>query len=375
MTPSNPFSQLDGYELRHLVQHLDQRGRGEELDRLLSKETEDGRNAWHAAKDAADDLAGYVADLGIALRRAESAERSAHLALLYTYMLASLNSLADQVPLELATQLVKARVWTPARGLAMAQADVRSRPARRRRCAALAGVVQESFVSLWQEAIDTVRGVTDSRERADAVATLAESAPESVRESLLDLALRINAPYWRARGLVDSGLCISSAEFKRNVLTRVVAVNVAIESPRQQLIILSRTLRLRAQLGEFAAAWVGLPEGKRVEIVSEVTDLFDSALIGGGLRAAAAIADPRQRDGTLASLVERLAALGDVAEALRVVESIKGAEYRSMALAGISAELAKQGNGAEALSIARQIARPAARNVRVGRCGTDSIRR
>ncbi len=216
-------------------------------------------------------------------------------------------------------------------------------------------------MSLWQEAIDTVRGVTDSRERADAVATLAESAPESVRESLLDLALRIDAPYWRARGLVDSGLCISSAEFKRNVLTRVVAVNVAIESPRQQLIILSRTLRLRAQLGEFAAAWVGLPEGKRVEIVSEVTDLFDSALIGGGLRAAAAIADPRQRDGTLASLVERLAALGDVAEALRVVESIKGAEYRSMALAGISAELAKQGNGAEALSIARQIARPAAR--------------
>src|SRR5262245_48830325 len=58
-----PFAALSGYELRHLVAHLTQAARANDVYRLVTLETPDGRNAWFDAKELAKELSSYITDI------------------------------------------------------------------------------------------------------------------------------------------------------------------------------------------------------------------------------------------------------------------------------------------------------------------------
>jgi len=68
----NPLSHLTAYDIRHLVFHLAEAGLVEALHRLLSLESAGRRNAWFHDKFQRNELSGYLADLEIARKLAES---------------------------------------------------------------------------------------------------------------------------------------------------------------------------------------------------------------------------------------------------------------------------------------------------------------
>src|SRR4051812_35337479 len=68
-----PLASLDGYELRHLVTHLELAGQTDVVHRLLALETPGGRNAWQEAKERAGDTTGFLADVARAWRLADAA--------------------------------------------------------------------------------------------------------------------------------------------------------------------------------------------------------------------------------------------------------------------------------------------------------------
>jgi hypothetical protein len=118
---SNPFGNLTGYELRHLAEHLESSGRANDLHRLLTLETSEGRNAWYEAKDAVGDTTGLLADMHLAWRLAEEAAigkrdtevvgKALGLQCRYALVVSSLMSIAQNIPPPLLAALVNKGVW------------------------------------------------------------------------------------------------------------------------------------------------------------------------------------------------------------------------------------------------------------------------
>ncbi len=114
----------DGYIHANLVWHLEQAGQVDQIHALLNEETATGRNGWYQIKEQLGQTAGYLADV-------TQAERLLHqqnlppskiigMQIRYALMLASLNSLARNLPLTMLIALVEKKLWSPAQGLAYA---------------------------------------------------------------------------------------------------------------------------------------------------------------------------------------------------------------------------------------------------------------
>ena len=93
---------------------------------LLGLETPDRRNLWHAAKDSAGDIDGYIFDISHASvicadaifgDQRQKLGQSTGLLCRYALILSSINSLAKTVPPRLLLALVKEGFWSPAKGL------------------------------------------------------------------------------------------------------------------------------------------------------------------------------------------------------------------------------------------------------------------
>ncbi len=93
----NPVAHLNAYELRHLVAHLKEAERDEDVHRLLAIETSSQRNAWYEVKEAADMAEGLFQDVRLALQWATE-ETNIGLQCRYALFIASLNSLVKNVP-------------------------------------------------------------------------------------------------------------------------------------------------------------------------------------------------------------------------------------------------------------------------------------
>jgi len=130
-TENFDLTDVDGYTLRHLSQHLCLAGRIAELHRLLALDhqvTDSGTvNLWFAAQERANNVVGYLGDL--ALARADAAASTdrdlrchlppAALALeiRYALMAASVASSSNNVSTELLGQVIGAGIWSAERGL------------------------------------------------------------------------------------------------------------------------------------------------------------------------------------------------------------------------------------------------------------------
>lgn len=113
----------DGYIHEHLTWHMEQAGQAEVIHTLLRLETQEGRNAWHEAREALRQTTGYIADIKRAWRLASQDAGNQALALQCRYALiqASLKSLAMNIRELLLLALIEAGLLTPLQGLAYAR--------------------------------------------------------------------------------------------------------------------------------------------------------------------------------------------------------------------------------------------------------------
>ncbi|MGI5499829.1 hypothetical protein [Lentzea sp. CA-135723] len=112
------------YDVRHLVAHLVLSTRADDVHELLAAEESDGRNLWFALKDAHSDIAGYRADVGLALRHVRdhgAVGTRIGREIRYALILGSTREHAVIMPPSLVAALVEKGVWTPEAGLAHAR--------------------------------------------------------------------------------------------------------------------------------------------------------------------------------------------------------------------------------------------------------------
>jgi hypothetical protein len=212
----------DGYFFAHLLHHLEEAGRVEEIYRLLAAETGDGRNAWFEAKESTGDLAGYRNDVAHAWRLAE--ERAATgdrigagcligLQARYAVITLTLNSMVARVPPAMLTALVEKGIWRPARGMEYA----RQSPDARQRAEAMAGlmpfVAQADREDWLCEALKAVRAVGDAlvNERRDwpaetiisLISRYPAPRPDAALKAALDEIRALRAADLKAKALIE----------------------------------------------------------------------------------------------------------------------------------------------------------------------------
>ena len=341
------------------------------MHRVLTMETEDGNNAWYAAQDSANDIGNFVSDIALARDRAEreslESSNARQLQILYTLMLASVNSIAVGLSVELVIELVETGVWTVRRGLDIVRRLPNEIVRVRALCAIASRAPDHLANAIWLEALKTVREISEERRRAVALGSLGELLPDTLRAQALEISKTVANPYDRSKGLLDFALAAPTAEAKRMMLLAETEVLGSITSPPRRSEILRRTVVVRGQIGQFAAVWGELAEEERREVVADVVECFDASLILEAVAAAETIVDPRMREFVLARLVVRIEHLAGEATAKRLLESLRDPETTDLVLSETAVERAKKGNCDAALALAGRISRLSLKSVTLAR--------
>ncbi len=114
----------DSYIHQHIVWHLEKAEQVKEIHSLLWEESKTGGNGWYEACDRLGQTANFVTDVARAWQLAEDTwtlttlPEVIGLQCRYALIIASLNSLAANLLVELLIALVQKNVWTPSQGLA-----------------------------------------------------------------------------------------------------------------------------------------------------------------------------------------------------------------------------------------------------------------
>ena len=184
----NPFDELEEYELRNLVAHLEAAGLVKQLHRVLELSTARGRNGWHEARLVRSDGDGYTADVGRAWTVASAAVDVA-LEVRYSLITTTLNSLAQNVPPELMIAALGADVWSGRRTLAFVD-QLQDAEAR---AASLAKIAPHLDGDLRDEALDRlVSAMTQAAAMGGADGwALPDELPVPVVEDLIQRAASI----------------------------------------------------------------------------------------------------------------------------------------------------------------------------------------
>lgn len=200
-----------GYGLRHLTAHLAESGQHDQIDLLLRLQR-GTHNVWFAVHDLTGALSAYQADLTRAwqLVKADSdrelaAGREPRVAVEARYALhsASINALASSIPRALLAGLVRARVWSPAKGLAYALQI----PSQHGRSSALGVLAAETPVEFHPDLLSAVEALDHDDCRAGALAALAEHLPDScVSRAVCALPVTASHLHENLRGTATSGL-------------------------------------------------------------------------------------------------------------------------------------------------------------------------
>ncbi len=355
----DPFAALDPYELRHLFEHLSERKRGADMHRLLVMETGEGRNAWYAAQDRADDIGRFVTDVVLARKDAErESPRAVEVRppqVLYMLMLASVNSMATRLSADLAVDAVRAGVWGIQRGLAVARRLPDDLDRALALCA-LAPLPQDvGETDLWSEALQAVRDIRLDHRRGTAIKRLGSSLPPELFPSLREILLAMDDSYYRADAALDFAMRTQATEVKREMLTLATKLQSSMESPLQGRLLLTKCVVLRAQLGEFKQTWNELKAADRVATVSGVVECFQKEDIEQGCNVALEIPKLRDRNETLADFAARAARVFDLAAATKILGRIDDPDIKDAGLARTVVALAGTGDIGGARDAVRQV--------------------
>ncbi|MBN1810840.1 MAG: hypothetical protein JXA14_03295 [Anaerolineae bacterium] len=352
----------DGYIHSHLTWHMEQAGRVAEIHALLAEETDKGHNGWSEARERLGQTAGYLADVSHAWRLAEEQDADAQarpagephrrrpvgLQCRYALILASLNSLAGNIPAELMLTLVSLGRWTPAQALSYA----RQVPKLRERVEVLAALASQLPRGLKEEALiggqAAALALEDDKERAEALAALAPKLTKGLRDEVLVEAL-------------------AAAQTIRDEERRAEALAGLAPQLTGELLVegltVARTIRddwCRAHA--LAALAPQLMEGQREEVLDAARAIEDEASRAHALTALAPQLMGPQREETLVEALVAARAIDDGAwrakllatlapqltgaqreevlgEALAVARTIEDGESRVRALAALAPQL------------------------------------
>nr|WP_277883410.1 NB-ARC domain-containing protein [Nostoc flagelliforme] len=197
----------DGYIHAHLTWHFKQANQLLQIHQLLQEETPAGGNGWYEACASLGQTANFVTDVARAWQLAEDSwtlttlPQVIGLQCRYALIIASLNSLAANLPVELLIALVQKNVWTPEQGLAYVLQS--SNP--RQKANLLTELVNHLPPNLKQlglsKALAAAREIQDESSRADALSSLADKLPPDLLPEALAAARSIQSEEYRAKAL------------------------------------------------------------------------------------------------------------------------------------------------------------------------------
>ncbi|WP_226889779.1 NB-ARC domain-containing protein [Nostoc sp. MG11] len=329
----------DGYIHQLLVWHLEKAEKVEEIHSLLKEDSETRGNGWYEACDRLGQTANFVTDVARAWQLAEAnwtltpLPQVIGLQCRYALIIASLNSLAANLPVELLIALVQKNVWTPEQGLAYvlqssnsekkadllthlanhlppnlkelglskALAAAREIQSEYYRANVLSSLASKLSFKLLPEALAAAREIQDERYRADALCSLAVQLPELLPEALA-AAREIQDERYRADAL-DS-LAVRLPELLPEALA--AARGIQDEHYRADALC-SLAVQLPELLPEALAAVREIQdESNRADPLCSLTDKLLPDLLLEALTAVRELQDEIYRVDALSSLADKL---------------------------------------------------------------------
>jgi len=359
-----------------------QAGQPGAIHTLLRLETPEGRNAWYQAREALGQTAGYLDDVRRAWRLAEenfTAQNSRFavgLLCRYSLIIASLSSLAKNIPPELLIALVKRGIWPATQGLAYAQQmteptrlakaltglishlsepgreqalrgalaaarDIEDKAGQMQALRELSPYLSESErEQALREALAAARMITWETLRAITLEKLIHYLPESLLCEALAVARTIRGEGNRARALIELVPRLSGTEQEEALRETVAAMQVLAQIPQNDdqntalgtLIKLFSLLIERGYIQEALAVMQLNGQGEWRE-VQEVLALRLNLLLGSEkmlekrLAVARSVEDVKVRATMLADLaphlptMEQTQALWEALEAVRAIDN------------------------------------------------------
>ncbi|MEM6752143.1 MAG: CHAT domain-containing protein [Cyanobacteria bacterium P01_C01_bin.38] len=195
----------DGYIHQHLVWHLEKAEQVKEIHQLLAEESATGRNGWYEACEHLGQTANFVTDVARAWQLAEESWDETKpevigLQCRYALIIASLNSLAANLPIQLLIALIQKNLWTPEQGIAYVLQS--SNPIKKANLLTkLANHLPANLKELaLSKALTAAMEIQDEKERGLALSSLAKELPELLPEALA-AARKIQNDWGRASAL------------------------------------------------------------------------------------------------------------------------------------------------------------------------------
>ena len=352
----------DGYIHTHLTWHMERAGWADSLHALLREETAQGRSGWYEVREGLGQAAGYLADVGRAWRLAQAQSTAPNaqigteigLQCRYALIVASLNSLAKNMPPALLAMLVQEKMWSLAQGLAYA----RQVSDAEQQVEALVRLAPHLTEPLREEALVAALGMQTPWRRAEALAELAPYLPEPLLWEALAAARVIESEYWRAIELVGlapylpepllrealaaaraikigrvrakalAGLAahLSEVESAEVVWEALAATETAKDEYWQREAIVRLAIQL-PQVGYIEALREAIPELAPYLSKSQLVDALQDMM-----RSARMIREGYWQGKALAELIPHLAELGRPQDALAAARAIESEYWQAKAL-------------------------------------------
>jgi len=376
----------DGYIHQHLVWHLQKANKVEEIYSLLREEAETGGNGWYEACDRLGQTANFVTDVARAWQLAEDTWTETTLPQViglqcrYALMIASLNSLAANLPVALLVALVQKKVWTPEQGLAYvlqssnseqqvklltqlvnhlppnlrelglskALAAAKVIQNEEKRADALCSIAPLLPPELLPEALNAARAIQFEKYRASALNSLAAKLPEVLEEALAT-AKQIKDESIRTNTL------LALADKLPEVLEEALATAKQIkdESIRTNTLIFLADKLPQELLPQLLAEVYEIPnEWNRARALAALADRLPEVLPEALVAVAQYTLNELSRNRTLAALTDKLPQ-ELLSQVLAAVYEIPNEWNRARALAALSSKYSDL--LPEALALARQI--------------------
>jgi hypothetical protein len=367
-----------GYGIRHITVHLECAGQADRLRELLRLEpqepsgvgdgdtdedselTRSRRPVWFSACDDAADLAQFVADVKRAWRLvdldrqtrdaaapsegpgetdtpsrpSETADRSLSEESRYALILASMNSLAQNIAPELLRVLLARGVWDDS----LALAYVRQMPNSHQQSEALRLIAPYLAEEALPEALQVAGEITDTDRRVDASAAVSTrmkpAARRQIARELID-GLRLLGEWHRA-----DALSVVAPVLPSDMGSELLPVALSISDVQDRLKALCAAAPCLPEedwLPHAAEALsrvvAELPSWSVGHALERLAPTMPSALIPAALAAAGTTEDERGREAAMAALAERLVDLGRAGEALDIAVGITDTRRRCSVLA------------------------------------------
>ena len=327
----------DGYIHQHLVWHLEKAEQIEEIHELLREDSETKGNGWYEACDHLGQTANFVTDVARAWKLAEdlwtetTPPQVIGLQYRYALIIASLNSLAANLPVELLLALVQKNVWTPEQGLAYVLQS--SNPAQKAKLlSALANYLPPNLKKLGLlKALAAAKEIQSDYERADALSNLAFILPELLPEALA-AAREIQSKEYRAKALS------SLASILPELLPEALA---AVWEIRYEFPFINALSRLAPILPPdllpeaLAAVWAIQNDTNRADALSGLAPFLPPDLLPEALAATREIQSEYVRANALSSLAPFLPP-DLLPEALAATREIQSEYVRANALSSLA---------------------------------------